>query len=41
MTLEIEPSKIVLELAKDEGQSYRVWHTTSPMKVIVDSPLTL
>jgi hypothetical protein len=39
MTLEIEPSKIVLELAKDEGQSYRVWHTTSPMKVIVDSPI--
>lgn len=39
MTLQVEPSKVVLELGKLEGQAYRVWHTTSPMKVIVDSPV--
>jgi hypothetical protein len=41
MELQVEPTKIVLELAKAEGQSYRVWHTTNPMKVIVDSPINI
>ncbi len=39
MDLKVEPARVVLELAKVEGQSYRVWHTTNPMKVIVDSPI--
>ncbi|NLM39329.1 MAG: phosphodiester glycosidase family protein [Firmicutes bacterium] len=35
--LQIDQAKITLVLPKGEGQSYHVWHTTNPMKVIVDA----
>lgn len=41
LRLELGPSRIVLELPKPVGQSYRVWHTTNPMKLIVDYPENL
>ncbi|NLJ75120.1 MAG: phosphodiester glycosidase family protein [Firmicutes bacterium] len=34
--LTVEGDRIVLCLAKSEGQSFRVWYTKNPMKVIVD-----
>lgn len=37
LDLQVEPSKVTLTLTKDEGQSYHVWHTTNPMKVVVDA----